>query len=210
MDDGGDSDDGVEEGVGESSWPAGPAGPAASSSSSGLVASGGANGNGPLSQDVRKGIYHRLRDIGNEEALSDPFFEQLLDEHYERLPASYSIDLNVERAEDVLLHRRILAECAHPDKRPVFHARFLRFQEEKPKDAWASTTAAENGNGGGPLASPLRGVEFQEFPCERMMEDLSLGKRKGVGDFEAISAWSVSSSNFSTALQMLVLIVVSF
>jgi hypothetical protein len=89
MDDGGDGDDGLEEGVGESSWPA--AARAVSSSAAGLVSSssGGVGGasNGPLSQDVRKGIYHRLRAIGNEEALSDPFFEQLLDEHYERLPA---------------------------------------------------------------------------------------------------------------------------
>jgi hypothetical protein len=37
-----------------------------------------------------------------------------------------------------------------------------------------------------------------EFPCERMMEDLSLGRRKGVDDFEAISAWFVSSSMFSS------------
>ncbi|KAM0833336.1 hypothetical protein ACQ4PT_064325 [Festuca glaucescens] len=146
-----DSDDGVEEGVGESSWP-----PAAAASSGPASSSGGGGAShGQLLQDVRKGIYHRLRDIGNEEALTDPFFEQLLEEHYERLPISYSIDLQVDKAEDVLLHRRILAECADPDKRPVFHARFLR----------------------------------GEFPCERMMEDLSLGRRKGVDDFEAISAW---------------------
>jgi len=204
MDD--DSDDGVEEGVGESS---GPAGSRTTASSAGLVSpSGGGNGNGTLSLEVRKGIYHRLRALGNEEALSDPFFEQLLDEHYERLPASYSIDLQVEKAEDVLLHRRILAECADPDKRPVFHARFIRCQEEKPKDS-APTV---NGHGAGPLASTLRDVDFgQEFPCERMMEDLSLGKRKGVGDFEAISAWSASISHlFSSALRMLVFILVSF
>ncbi|KAK1686818.1 hypothetical protein QYE76_011103 [Lolium multiflorum] len=123
--------------------------------------------------------------MGNEEALTDPFFEQLLEEHYERLPISYSIDLQVDKAEDVLLHRRILAECAHPDKRPVFHARFLRcFQEEKPKDA--PSPPAENGNGGDALPSS---ATQGEFPCERMMGDLSLGRRKGVDDFEAISAW---------------------
>ncbi|KAM0867636.1 hypothetical protein ACQ4PT_041833 [Festuca glaucescens] len=181
-----DSDDGVEEGVGESSWP-----PAAAASSGPASSSGGGGGgasHGPLLQDVRKGIYQRLRDIGNEEALTDPFFEQLLEEHYERLPISYSIDLQVDKAEDVLLHRRILAECADPDKRPVFHARFLRcFQEEKPKDA--PSPPADNGNGGGPLPSNSRDGEFQQFPCERMMEDLSLGRRKGVDDFEAISAW---------------------
>lgn len=175
MDD--DSDDGVEEGVGESSSP-----PAASSGH--VSSSTGADGAGGLT--VRKGIYHRLRAIGNEEALSDPFFEQLLDEHYERLPGSYSIDLQVEKAEDVLLHRRILAECADPDKRPVFHARYIRcFQEEKPKGNGAPAPS-QNGNGGGPLASSLR--DDQEFPCERMMEDLSLGRRNGVDDFEAISA----------------------
>uniref|UniRef100_A0A453DJ83 Uncharacterized protein n=1 Tax=Aegilops tauschii subsp. strangulata TaxID=200361 RepID=A0A453DJ83_AEGTS len=43
-----------------------------------------------------------------------------------RVRCSYYIDLDVNKAEDVLLHRRILAECADPDNRPVFHARFLR------------------------------------------------------------------------------------
>jgi hypothetical protein len=38
---------------------------------------------------------------------------------------SYAIDVNVEKAEDVLLHRTILNECADPEKRPIFHVRFL-------------------------------------------------------------------------------------
>jgi len=38
---------------------------------------------------------------------------------------SYAIDVNVDRAEDVLLHRRILNDCADPEKRPIFHVRFL-------------------------------------------------------------------------------------
>jgi hypothetical protein len=49
-----------------------------------------------------------------------------LDFHFSAI-SSYSIDLDVEKPEDVLLHRRILDECANnPDKRPVFHVRFLR------------------------------------------------------------------------------------
>ena len=49
-----------------------------------------------------------------------------LDFHFSAI-SSYSIDLDVEKPEDVLLHRRILDECANnPDKRPIFHARFLR------------------------------------------------------------------------------------
>ncbi|KAM0867635.1 hypothetical protein ACQ4PT_041833 [Festuca glaucescens] len=205
-----DSDDGVEEGVGESSWP-----PAAAASSGPASSSGGGGGgasHGPLLQDVRKGIYQRLRDIGNEEALTDPFFEQLLEEHYERLPISYSIDLQVDKAEDVLLHRRILAECADPDKRPVFHARFLRVIHTSILHnarllsvrtmSSASLTLLSSApmidravlSGGEAERRPVpsgrqRDGEFQQFPCERMMEDLSLGRRKGVDDFEAISAW---------------------
>lgn len=38
---------------------------------------------------------------------------------------SYAIDVDVFKADDVLLHRRILNESADPDKRPVFHVRFL-------------------------------------------------------------------------------------
>ena len=49
-----------------------------------------------------------------------------VDFHFSAI-SSYSIDLDVEKPEDVLLHRRILDECANnPDKRPIFHARFLR------------------------------------------------------------------------------------
>ncbi|XP_039819891.1 serine/threonine-protein kinase STY8-like isoform X2 [Panicum virgatum] len=49
-----------------------------------------------------------------------------VDFHFSAI-SSYSIDLDVEKPEDVLLHRRILDECANnPDKRPVFHVRFLR------------------------------------------------------------------------------------
>ncbi|VAH39280.1 unnamed protein product [Triticum turgidum subsp. durum] len=168
------------EGAGESCWPA----PAAAAS-----AHGGGGGGVQLS-DVRREIYDRLRAVGNQEALSDPFFDRVLEDHYDRLPASYYIDLDVNKAEDVLLHRRILAECADPDNRPVFHARFLRYlHDDKPSDAESAPN--QNGNCGGSLASNLRyrnsNGGLKGFD-ERLMEDLSLGRRKGVDDFEAISA----------------------
>uniref|UniRef100_A0A453DJ84 ACT domain-containing protein n=1 Tax=Aegilops tauschii subsp. strangulata TaxID=200361 RepID=A0A453DJ84_AEGTS len=98
----------------------------------------------------------------------------------------YYIDLDVNKAEDVLLHRRILAECADPDNRPVFHARFLRYlHDDKPSDAESAPN--QNGNCGGSLASNLSNGGLKGFD-ERLMEDLSLGRRKGVDDFEAISA----------------------
>ncbi|CAL5024588.1 unnamed protein product [Urochloa decumbens] len=174
-------DDGIEEGVGESSWP--PAAAAAADSA----------GGGGGYTDIRKEIFDRLMAKGIEEVVKDPpAFREQLHRHFERLPAStislcmcpppaggsYSIDLDVEKAEDVLLHRRILDECADPDKRPVFHVRFLRCIEAPPD----SQDKAQD-------PSTLREAEIGgSEPCERMMEDLTLERRKVADDSEASSA----------------------
>ncbi|KAL6651734.1 hypothetical protein ACP70R_010659 [Stipagrostis hirtigluma subsp. patula] len=173
-----EDDGGLEEGVGESSWPA------AAARGGGSPGGGGGGAHGYT--DIRKEIYDRLVESGNEEATSDPTFRDQLDRHFERLPASYSIDLHVDRAEDVLLHRRILEECADPDKRPVFHVRFIKCIQASAdsEDNPQGSPPRENGNSGGSLTSTLRGCE----PYQRMMEDLSLGRRKGVDDSEASSA----------------------
>ena len=38
---------------------------------------------------------------------------------------SYVLDINMDRVEDVLLHQKILALAKDPEKRPVYHVRFL-------------------------------------------------------------------------------------
>ncbi|RLM66738.1 serine/threonine-protein kinase STY8-like isoform X1 [Panicum miliaceum] len=171
------------EGVGESSWP----------SAAAADRGGSSGGGGGGYTDIRKEIFDRLMAKGVEEVVSDPSaFREQLHRHFERLPASYSIDLDVEKPEDVLLHRRILDECANnPDKRPIFHVRFLRCihgpldSEDKPQ----GPSTSENGNSGGSLTSTLREAEFRgSEPCERMMEDLSLERRKVVDDSDASSA----------------------
>ncbi|RLM74423.1 serine/threonine-protein kinase STY8-like isoform X1 [Panicum miliaceum] len=176
-------DDDIEEGVGESSWP----------SAAAADRGGSSGGGGGGYTDIRKEIFDRLMAKGIEEVVSDPSaFREQLHRHFERLPASYSIDLDVEKPEDVLLHRRILDECANnPDKRPIFHVRFLRCidgpldSEDKPQ----GPSSSENGNSGGSLTSTLREAEFKgSEPCERMMEDLSLERRKVVDDSDASSA----------------------
>ncbi|OEL33524.1 Serine/threonine-protein kinase STY8 [Dichanthelium oligosanthes] len=169
-------DDDIEEGVGESSWPA------AAAADRGASSAGGGGGY----TDIRKEIFDRLMAMGIDEVVSDPTaFREQLDRHFERLPASYSIDLDVEKAEDVLLHRKILNECADPDKRPVFHVRFLREQRTHldSEDKSLDHSTSENGN------STLREAEFGgSEPCERMMEDLNLDRRKVADDSEASSA----------------------
>lgn len=38
---------------------------------------------------------------------------------------SYVLDVNMDRVEDVLLHQRLLTLAKDPEKRPVYHIRFL-------------------------------------------------------------------------------------
>ncbi|MBA0623934.1 hypothetical protein Godav_009368 [Gossypium davidsonii] len=75
--------------------------------------------------DIRNDVFNRLVEIGYEEAISNSDFRGNLDAHFNRLPASYALDVNVERVEDVLLHQKLLEAAKDPEKRPVYHIRFL-------------------------------------------------------------------------------------
>uniref|UniRef100_A0A0E0LQB9 Protein kinase domain-containing protein n=1 Tax=Oryza punctata TaxID=4537 RepID=A0A0E0LQB9_ORYPU len=99
--------------------------------------------------------------------------------HLARLPKRYLFDLGVDRVDDVLLHWRILTHCARPHNRPVFHARFQKCIPVQPDS------------------------EFD--PCQRLMEDLSLERRKAAapaaGDNSTTSAsMSISSRDSKTKL----------
>ncbi|CAH9112234.1 unnamed protein product [Cuscuta epithymum] len=102
----------LEEGVGESSSP-----PRALGSVGGGV--GGA-------KDVRTNVYNKLLQIGNVDVISDRvLLREQLDAHFNSLPYRYLLDINMDRVEDVLLHQDLLARAKNPDKRPVYHVRFL-------------------------------------------------------------------------------------
>ncbi|KAL0438239.1 UNVERIFIED_CONTAM: Serine/threonine-protein kinase STY46 [Sesamum latifolium] len=103
----------VEE-VGESSSPP---------RSYGSFGGGGSGGGG--NDVIRNDVYNRLIESRNEEAISNPDFRELLEAHFNRLPPSYGLDINMDRAEDVLLHQKLLTRAKNPDNRPVFHIRFM-------------------------------------------------------------------------------------
>uniref|UniRef100_A0A803NJ03 non-specific serine/threonine protein kinase n=2 Tax=Cannabis sativa TaxID=3483 RepID=A0A803NJ03_CANSA len=75
--------------------------------------------------DVRNDVFNRLVENGHGAALTNPEFREQLDAHFNRLPASYGLDVNIDRVEDVLLHQKLLALAKDPEKRPVYHIRFL-------------------------------------------------------------------------------------
>ncbi|KAJ6836861.1 serine/threonine-protein kinase STY46 isoform X1 [Iris pallida] len=75
--------------------------------------------------DVYTEVLRRLKDSRHPDALS-PSFDDDLWSHFNRLPARYAIDVNVERAEDVLTHKRLLELAHDPTKRPVFAVRLVQ------------------------------------------------------------------------------------
>ncbi|KAL4565878.1 hypothetical protein LXL04_029984 [Taraxacum kok-saghyz] len=75
--------------------------------------------------EIVNDVYNRLLEIGNDEATTQPEFRDQLAAHFIRLPASYALDINLNRVEDVLLHQKLLILAKDPENRPVFHVRFL-------------------------------------------------------------------------------------
>ncbi|XP_071691409.1 serine/threonine-protein kinase STY46 [Rutidosis leptorrhynchoides] len=75
--------------------------------------------------EVYNEVLHRLKASNNQEANQPGFDDQLL-AHFNRLPTRYALDVNVERAEDVLMHKRLLHLAHDPANRPAFEVRLVQ------------------------------------------------------------------------------------
>lgn len=74
-------------------------------------------------QEVYREVLKRLTEAGCEAVNLPNFAEELL-AHFTRLSNSrYALDVNMDRAEDVLLHKRLLQRAEVPENRPVFYVR---------------------------------------------------------------------------------------
>ncbi|KAJ0964035.1 hypothetical protein J5N97_029157 [Dioscorea zingiberensis] len=75
--------------------------------------------------DVYNEVLRRLKESDCPDARSASFDEDLW-AHFNRLPARYAMDVNVERAEDVLTHKRLLQLAHDPANRPAFDVRIVQ------------------------------------------------------------------------------------
>ncbi|XP_030461430.1 serine/threonine-protein kinase STY46-like isoform X1 [Syzygium oleosum] len=77
----------------------------------------------------KRGVYaeilSRLHRSCHEEA-ARPGFDDELWSHFARLPTRYASEVNVERAEDVLMHKRLLELAHDPANRPVIDVRLVQ------------------------------------------------------------------------------------
>ncbi|KAM1318354.1 hypothetical protein ACFX14_003674 [Malus domestica] len=80
-------------------------------------------------QGQKLGVYNevlrRLKDSKNDEAIR-PGFDDELWAHFNHLPTRYALDVNVERAEDVLMHKRLLHLAHDPAHRPAIEVRLVQ------------------------------------------------------------------------------------
>ncbi|KAF7088257.1 hypothetical protein CFC21_091383 [Triticum aestivum] len=88
----------------------------------------GAGGRRTDKQGRRLEVYNevlaRLRASGGAEI--SPAFQDALWAHFHRLPARYALDVNAERAEDVVTHQRLLEEARDPARRPALSVRVVQ------------------------------------------------------------------------------------
>ncbi|KAE8008836.1 hypothetical protein FH972_005309 [Carpinus fangiana] len=75
--------------------------------------------------EVYNEVLRRLRDSNNEEAIQPAFDDQLW-AHFNRLPTRYALDVNVQRPEDVLMHKRLLHLAHDPTRRPAIEVRLVQ------------------------------------------------------------------------------------
>ncbi|XP_050365037.1 serine/threonine-protein kinase STY46-like isoform X2 [Argentina anserina] len=80
-------------------------------------------------QKLKVNIYNevlvRLKRSDVPEA-QQPGFEDELWAHFNRLPTRYALDVNVERAQDVLMHKRLLHMAHDPATRPAVEVRLVQ------------------------------------------------------------------------------------
>ncbi|KAL9317641.1 hypothetical protein ACSQ67_014158 [Phaseolus vulgaris] len=144
--------------------------------------------------DVRNDVYNRLLETGHDQAVSNPEFREQLEAHFNRLPPSYGLDVNIDKAEDVLLHQTLLALAKDPDKRPVFHIRFLENISTRADGEdqqilsthhrmGSSHSHATNGVAVPSGKSTTRDIANEFEPCSKL-EDLNLDVRKNSKETE--------------------------
>ncbi|KAG6390497.1 hypothetical protein SASPL_148232 [Salvia splendens] len=136
---------------------------------------------------IRNDVYNRLIENGNEEAISNPHFLEQLVAHFNSLPTSYGLDINMEKVEDVLLHQKLLASAKDPDNRPVFHIRLLEhactrdddFEGEHISSALPASIPHYTNNGVHSSNGRNSGGDCET--CSKL-EDLNLDVRKDSND----------------------------
>ncbi|KAG5573567.1 hypothetical protein H5410_063333 [Solanum commersonii] len=91
--------------------------------------------------EVFQEVIRRLRESNDEEA-NQPGFEDELWAHFTKLPLRYAVDVNIERAQDVVMHKNLLQMAHYQNPAPAVEVRLVqihRISDGNPGDSVHST-----------------------------------------------------------------------
>ncbi|KAB1203602.1 Serine/threonine-protein kinase HT1 [Morella rubra] len=114
--------------------------------------------------DVYSQVLHRLKDSISADA-NLPGFEDELWAHFHRLPARYALDVNVERAEDVLMHKRLLHLARDPATRHAIEVRVVQVH---------SSTAGNYSDSFHPNSQREVDAECSNIPLTSLLSEIGL------------------------------------
>ncbi|KAI7750646.1 hypothetical protein M8C21_012692 [Ambrosia artemisiifolia] len=120
--------------------------------------------------EVYNDVLNRLKELNNEEA-NEPGFDDELLAHFNRLPTRYALDVNVERAEDVLMHKRLLHLAHDPANRPAFEVRLVQVStatEGSSDDVVYSSSPRQQ-----PAQRPMHEITFSTDDKPKLLSQLT-------------------------------------
>ncbi|XP_049398465.1 serine/threonine-protein kinase STY46-like [Solanum stenotomum] len=91
--------------------------------------------------EVFQEVIQRLRE-SNDEEVNQPGFEDELWAHFTKLPLRYAVDVNIERAQDVVMHKNLLQMAHYQNPAPAVEVRLVqihRISDGNPGDSVHST-----------------------------------------------------------------------
>ncbi|KAL5063552.1 hypothetical protein RYX36_025289, partial [Vicia faba] len=107
-----------------------------------------------------------------------PGFNDQLWAHFNRLPTRYALDVNVERAEDVLMHKRLLQLAYDPANRPSIEVHLVQLHpssDENPADSLQSYSPEVDSGQSSPKYSSRQGIlPPPAFGSSPNLEELAL------------------------------------
>lgn len=85
-------------------------------------------------KEVCDSVLVQLQLDGVYDPASMPVFAEELQAHFDRLPTRYALDVHIDRAEDVLTHKRLLEEAKVNENKAAFHLRAVQIFNAEPQD----------------------------------------------------------------------------
>ncbi|CAN1276313.1 Serine/threonine-protein kinase STY46 [Linum perenne] len=143
--------------------------------------------------EVYNEVLRRLKESDNEEVDRAGFDDELWS-HFTRLPVRYALDVNVERAEDVLMHKRLLHLAHDPANRPVIEVRLVQV----PPSSDGTSNHPDSPRGESDRSSRLSKHPPPAFGSSHNLEALALEENDSDGQDDDHSVHA--NSKFSRAM----------